>query len=135
MNGIVITAGAGYNLIGNGTASGRNLISGNTYDGIRIEGSDTLSNTVQGNYISTNQNGTAAMPNGANGVELTNYTQGNLVRGNPLSGDLNPAGFLILDHAHHNTVLGNILQTRREIIRWGTTRMAQSISRVRRMTM
>jgi parallel beta-helix repeat protein len=114
-NGVVIALGASSNAIGDGTEAGRNLISGNSFDGVRITGSDTMSNTVQGNYIGTNVSGTAALPNGLHGVELTHAAHGNLVggdrfsgQGNLLSGNGNH-GLLIIHGAHHNTALGNLI--------------------------
>ncbi len=114
-NGIVIALGASRNAIGDGTELGRNLISGNSFDGVRIEGSDTVSNTVQGNYVGTNVSGTTALPNGLHGVELTEGAHDNLVggsrllgEGNLLSGNQNH-GLLVTDDAHHNTVSGNII--------------------------
>jgi hypothetical protein len=114
-NGIVITLGASQNIIGDGSSGGRNLISGNPQDGIRVEGSTTISNTIQGNYIGTNLNGTSALPNGLHGVELADYTHGNLLggnrlvgQGNLLSGNRNH-GVVVGSYAHHNTVAGNLV--------------------------
>jgi parallel beta-helix repeat protein len=114
-NGIVITQGAARNTVGNGTVGGRNVISGNAYDGIRIQDATTLSNTVQGNFIGTNISGTAAIPNGLHGIELTNSTSGNLIggrrsfgQGNLMSGNLNH-GMAINFGAHHNKVSGNLI--------------------------
>jgi len=115
LNGVVIALGASSNAVGDGTAAGRNLISGNSVDGVRIEGSSTMSNTVQGNYIGTNISGTIALPNGIHGVELTSSAHGNLVGGNRLLGQGNLLsgngnhGVVITDYAHHNTVSGNIV--------------------------
>jgi parallel beta-helix repeat protein len=114
-NGIVIINGATNTIVGDGTPNGRNLISGNTFDGIRIDGITTTNNTVQGNFISTNISGTGALPNGLHGVELTNSTHNNLVggnrftgQGNLISGDGNH-GVIINFGAHHNQVAGNLI--------------------------
>jgi hypothetical protein len=40
-----------------------NLVGGNGSDGIGISGSDTMSNTVSGNYIGVNVSGTTAFSN------------------------------------------------------------------------
>jgi parallel beta-helix repeat protein len=114
-NGVVIVLGASNNAVGNGTVAGRNLISGNSFDGVRIEGTDTMSNTIQGNYIGTNISGTAALPNGLHGVELIEGAHNNLVGGNRLSGQGNLLsgnrnhGLVINYGAHHNTASGNII--------------------------
>ncbi len=60
--GIVIN-GSSRNLIGGASVGARNVISGNTGDGVQISGSTATSNFVQGNFIGTNAAGTAAVPN------------------------------------------------------------------------
>lgn len=85
------------NTIGGTTADRRNIISGNSSNGIFIEGS---ANVVQGNYIGTDVSGTLAVPNGNIGVRVgisgTVYTEnliggwgvgkGNLISGNTTYG-------------------------------------------------
>lgn len=114
-DGVLITSGASQNAIGNGSAAGRNIISSNTYDGVHIEGSGTATNTVQGNYIGANLDGTTALPNGVHGVELSQGTHDNIVggnrllgQGNLLSGNQNH-GLEITTDAHHNTASGNLI--------------------------
>ncbi len=53
--------------IGGTTAGARNLISGNTLDGITINGTDSR---IRGNYIGTNAAGTSAVPNGRSGISI-----------------------------------------------------------------
>jgi hypothetical protein len=55
------------NLIGGLAPGARNVISGNTGDGIVLTG-DASATTVQGNLIGTNAAGTAALGNGGSGV-------------------------------------------------------------------
>jgi CSLREA domain-containing protein len=55
------------NEVGTGTASGRNVISGNGYIGISVLGSG---NTIEGNYIGTDATGTLARGNQNNGINL-----------------------------------------------------------------
>jgi CSLREA domain-containing protein len=85
--GILITSGAFT--IGGTTADERNVISGNTRDGMVLHACTCI---VQGNYIGTNAAGTAAIPNGENGIELdaSNATVGGSVAGagNVISGNL-----------------------------------------------
>ncbi len=77
-NGVDIVGGAAYNTIGGTTASTRNVISGNDYNGVLIYGSY---NTVEGNYIGLDASGTRALANGADGVVLGQGAYGNLIGG------------------------------------------------------
>jgi subtilisin-like proprotein convertase family protein len=70
-----------------------NTISGNTGDGVRIEGKFTGQNTIKSNRIGVNPDGTAALPNGNDGVELR-FTSNNAIggsgigEGNVISGNV-----------------------------------------------
>ncbi len=59
-----------YTSIGNGTAAGRNIISGNGQSGIWLEG--TVYNTVLGNYIGVDATGNSALPNDSCGIVIWN---------------------------------------------------------------
>ena len=93
--GVFIFGGASGNSIG-GTAPGaRNIISGNGFDAVNIQGTTTTGNLVQGNYIGTNAAGTAALPNQGFGITLsgpaniiggTSAGAGNVISGNTDSG-------------------------------------------------
>lgn len=115
LNGIAIALGAGNNNVGDGSVNGRNLISGNTHDGVRIEDDDTMGNVVQGNYIGVNISGTAALANGLHGVDLAEGAHDNLIGGNRLLGQGNLLsgnenhGLVITYGAHHNTASGNLI--------------------------
>lgn len=64
---------------GNGISDSleRNIISGNTYNGIEINDSDN--NTVAGNYIGVNASGDQAMPNGYYGVFIREGATENII--------------------------------------------------------
>lgn len=64
-----------------------NVISGNGVDGVRIDGATAIGNVVKGNRIGTDPAGTAAIPNGFNGVVIT-AASNNLV-GGTAAADLN----------------------------------------------
>ena len=65
-----ITVNTSSNLIGGTTASNRNIISGNTYSGIRVSGPSS-GNKILGNYIGLNPTNTAqGMTNGEHGVYI-----------------------------------------------------------------
>ncbi len=86
-NGVFITNGAQFNLIGGNTAGERNLISGNGGSGVTIDNSGTMSNTVSGNAIGTNISGTAAISNAGDGVDIRDGAQYNTVADNLISGN------------------------------------------------
>ena len=70
--------GAGSNLIG-GTTTSRNVISGNSGDGIRLDGAST-GNTVASNYIGLNRDGATALAN-QNGIQITAGAHDNVIGG------------------------------------------------------
>jgi parallel beta-helix repeat protein len=77
----VVLEGTPRNVIGDAVPGGRNIISGNGTDGVRIIGSDN--NTVQGNYIGTNPAGTSDLGNGEDGVDIAGTNQAPNVIGGP----------------------------------------------------
>jgi hypothetical protein len=101
------------NYIGGQTASARNLISGNQQDGLSLNNSS--GNTVAGNYIGLNTNGSAALANQYNGVTLNNSianTVGGAAAGarNLISGN-SFYGIQLLAGATANTIQGNFIGT------------------------
>jgi hypothetical protein len=72
--------------IGDGSAAGRNLISGNLQDGILIDGPYGQSTAIIGNYIGVDTTGAAALPNGDAGIDIDdsdfNYISSNVISGN-----------------------------------------------------
>jgi hypothetical protein len=81
-SGIYITGGAQNNTIGGDTEGERNVISGNNADGVRIQGSGTMSNTISGNYIGIYAYGTGDLGNTYNGVSISDGAQNNTIGGN-----------------------------------------------------
>ena len=103
--------------IGGTTAAARNLISGNTTDGLAISGSGSTQNIVQGNYIGLDASGGNALGNGHNGISISNGANANeLGRGrlggaNVISGN-GLAGVLITDSGTSgNRVIANSIGT------------------------
>jgi len=88
--GIWISSGSVGNVIGGTNASQRNVISGNAKAGIYL--AQSPGNFVRGNHIGLNAAGTAAVPNGNNGIVVDGSNtaqiggaeagQGNLISGN-----------------------------------------------------
>ncbi len=107
--GVSITGASASNTIGGTTSAARNLISGNTNDGVDIIASDQ--NQVEGNFIGTNPAGTASLPNGSKGVSIAAGAASNTIGGtttgarNVISGN----NFLGVDVAGNcrNPVTGN----------------------------
>lgn len=67
------------NIIGTSSSVYRNVISGNTSYGIRVNsGSDNL---IQGNYIGVAQDGTSPVPNGVDGIQLFGAAENNFIGG------------------------------------------------------
>ena len=78
-SGVAIRGAAQNNTIGGDTAGERNVISGNGEAGVWIYDNGTMSNTVSGNYIGTDANGTAVLSNIGDGVAIGGGAQSNAV--------------------------------------------------------
>ena len=112
-DGIWISGGTG-NTIGGAASGAGNVISGNNSDGIRLSGTSTTSNQIQGNYIGTSANGAADLGNMFSGVYIyqgTNNTIGGTASGarNVISGNRN--GVYMDGGATGNLVQGNYIGT------------------------
>jgi hypothetical protein len=79
--GLVLAWGSQYNLIGGSRPGEGNVISGNSSVGVSIANSDTMSNTVSGNYIGTDPTGTIAIGNSLIGVHMNDGAQYNVLGG------------------------------------------------------
>jgi hypothetical protein len=108
-------------LIGGSTEAERNIISGNTYAGVDIYTSGTVSyNKIKGNYIGTDKNGTASLYNGS-GIIFADYggasIQGNVIGGttaeggNLISGNSNYGIHFNSQYASYNYIQGNYIGT------------------------
>jgi titin len=114
--GIVVGGGAADNLIGGDTVDMRNVISGNSENGVQIQGEGTTSNRVLGNYIGTDARGTIALGNGSVGVIIISAAD-NLIggdtadMGNVISGNSGNGMQIQGEGATGNQVLGNYIGT------------------------
>src|SRR3990167_7969110 len=82
-------ASANSNTIGGTTAAQRNVISGNSGNGIGItaqDGGNASNNLVSGNYIGTNAAGTGAIANAGDGFLINNPQGSGTLTGNTLGG-------------------------------------------------
>jgi len=80
-HGVYLYGGAQNNFIGGAGTHQRNVISGNSQNGIRIEGNTTSNNKVIANYIGTNAPGLYQHGNSWHGVSIW-YGSGNVISGN-----------------------------------------------------
>jgi hypothetical protein len=107
-NGVVIQAGAG-----NDTLT-RNVISGNSGDGVVVHGTGTSGNFVQGNLIGTNSSGDA-LGNGGDGVLIDGGARANTIGGTVATQAdtiaFNLGGGVLLSGAMTvgNPLLGNVI--------------------------
>lgn len=78
-SGVLLNASG--NIIGGNSISARNIISGNAGNGVSISSSFATGNAVQGNFIGVGQNGTTAIGNRENGVQISSLAAGNIIGG------------------------------------------------------
>ena len=109
-NAIKVANSAG-NMIGGSAAALRNLLSGNSGNGVSISGAGSTNNTVQGNYIGTNAAGSAALPNANDGIGIDSGASGNVV-GGTTSGERNVISGNAREGIEFNgtTTAGNVVQ-------------------------
>lgn len=114
-DGVKISTGAYGNQIGSVLSAGRNVISGNTTNGVNFyeSGED---NVLIGNYIGTDSSGTTAKPNLSSGVYI-NQSPGNTIGGsaagsrNIISGNSGAGIQISYDNADNTIVKGNYIGT------------------------
>jgi hypothetical protein len=113
-NKVGIEDAGSSNTIGGSVLGARNVISGNTGDGVLLDSTAT-GESMWANYIGVNVSGNVILANGTNGIEVqgtsntiggnsqTNYFTRNFISGN--SGD----GVLLDSSGSGNQVLGNFI--------------------------
>ena len=89
------------------TASG-NVASGNEQVGIRIDGATGTNNLVTGNVAGLDANAAQALPNGADGLFLSD-APGNLIVGNIATGNRSVGIHVAGEGANGNAVQGNLV--------------------------
>jgi CSLREA domain-containing protein len=112
VEGIQINDGALTNTVG-GPGADRNVVSGNTNNGVLIVDATTIGNVVQGNFIGSNATASAALPNGASGVAIQTGANGNIV-GGTAAGTKNVIAFnagrgVSVESGEGNAILGNTI--------------------------
>jgi len=116
-NGVFLSTSTKNNTIGGTSAGARNIISGNTNYGVKIQNTGTNNNTVCGNYIGTDKNGTADLGNASIGVYICVGAQNNTVggtssgAGNVISGNNTSGVYISENNTTGNQVQGNYIGT------------------------
>jgi hypothetical protein len=112
LDGVFIGLGAQDNTVGGDTPADRNVILGNVLEGVGIHGSDTMSNTVRGNYIGTDASGALDRGNVTHGVYIYGGTHDNTVGpGNVISGNDGDGVRIYGADTTSNTVFSNYIGT------------------------
>ena len=116
-SGVTINTGAADNTVGGTGAGSGNVISGNVNDGVDIFLVGTTGNLVAGNWIGTNAEGTAALGNSGDGVNIFSAATGNTIGGttstalNLISGNQGDGVELTGSGTTGNLVAGNLIGT------------------------
>ncbi len=100
--GIVLQAAAAGNQIGGAAAGQGNVISANTDHGLYITDAGTKGNVIQGNDIGVGANGTTAMGNGLQGIQLQGGASANTI-GLALNGS--GAGNIIANNTYEGIIV------------------------------
>ncbi|MGA9349155.1 MAG: right-handed parallel beta-helix repeat-containing protein, partial [Anaerolineae bacterium] len=120
--GVSIEDGASGNRIGGSTPAERNLIAGTTTVVNVVTGNgvsighvggpeiDNNDNTIKGNYIGTNRDGTAALPNAGYGIVIYKGTR-NIIENNLISGNGSHGLLIQQSRSRDNVVQGNYIGT------------------------
>jgi hypothetical protein len=112
----IVNASAG-NTIGGTTVAARDVISGNTQNGVLIDSAGATGNVVEGDYIGADATGLAALGNGSNGVLVQNGATGNTIGGTTsaardvLSGNGVCGAYLLGQGTSGNVVAGDYIGT------------------------
>jgi VCBS repeat-containing protein/parallel beta-helix repeat protein len=105
--GIGVFGGAVQTEIGGPWGGHRNLISGNSFDGILIDGANET--RIRNNFIGTNSSGLTAIANGQEGIQVSNASGtiiGEAGLGNVISGN-SFAGINLFLNVHDSLIQGN----------------------------
>ncbi len=106
--GVRVEASADLNAIGGTNATYRNVISGNTGNGVTLTGAATDTNDVRWNYIGIDAAGTATLGNGGDGILIADGSRSGNVYDNTIGG--NQDGIQI-DGTTASQTAGNIVRS------------------------
>jgi hypothetical protein len=123
--GILVTAPG--NTIGGSSTSDRNVISGNSGDGVLLNGSGASNTVIRNNHVGVDVSGDQRLGNGSRGIDVVNGASANTIQGNVVAANLG-IGIALLD-AVDSTVQGNFIGTdRRSATRLGNSGPGIAIS-------
>lgn len=97
-DGVLIDAGASFNIVDSDT------ISGNSGNGVHLDGSDTIENTISNAEIGTNDAGGSAIANALDGVLIANGAAFNTLNSNTISGNTGNGVRMTGSNTRENTV-------------------------------
>lgn len=107
----IVTAfsSGGGHLIGGNQPGARNIISGNSNDGIRFDSDTAAGNTVEGNWIGLSADGDGAIGNGVDGIDVRSPDVS--VLNNLISGNSQTGIYITSGNASNALVVGNKIGT------------------------
>ncbi len=117
LGGVRIGGTASNNTISGASVADRNIISGNSGNGISVDGSGTSDNVVQGNYIGTDVTGTIILANTGDGILFDGGAHDNTIggtaagAGNVISGNAGDGIQITGSGTTGNVVEGNYIGT------------------------
>ncbi|HLJ92178.1 MAG TPA: right-handed parallel beta-helix repeat-containing protein [Gemmataceae bacterium] len=108
--GGILIRNALNNLIGGTVAGAGNVISGNSENGVQIDGSVSTGNVVQSNYIGTSADRSSPLGNASHGVFIADGASNNTLAGNTLAFN-GGSGVVIVSGVNngirHNAIFSN----------------------------
>jgi hypothetical protein len=108
--GVLFDDGASYNMLGGRQAGAGNLLSGNSGYGIFLYNPGTQKDTVLGNLIGTNWDGTSAVPN-ANGIVIDGPSYKHIIDSNVISGNSQMGISIHIGGTDSNVIIRNKIGT------------------------
>lgn len=108
--GVLCDDGASYNRVGGYAAGAKNLISGNSGYGIFLYNPQTQYDSIVGNIIGLNFDGTTKLPN-ANGIVIDGPTYHHFIDSNVISGNLQNGVDLHIGGTDSNIIIRNFIGT------------------------
>lgn len=107
--GLIIAAGARYNVIGGESESDRNIFSGNRYGAIEVSDNGTKYNEIKNNFIGTDITGFEALPNNF-GIAVGGMARGTIIDKNIISAN-DSFGLVLGENSDSTVVTGNKIGT------------------------